>query len=200
MPVTAAPIASDVRQDAPRVLYARLLGSAWHQLAEPVRVAHTSLSTIHAVGRLRVGHGRSHVARLVAWLLRLPRAADAAETRLVVTPDGAGERWLRTFANRRLETVQYEAGDGELAERIGILELRFRLHVSDGSLLFHQVAAAVRWASIRVRLPALCAPYVEAREDPAGPHHVCIHVRVEAPALGTVLTYDGTMDIEDARA
>ena len=73
-------------------------------------------------------------ARLLARLLRLPHAGDASDTRLVITPQGAGEWWRRTFDGRRMDTRQYQAGDGELAERLGLLELRFRLDAADGSL------------------------------------------------------------------
>ena len=183
-----------------RALYARLLGSSWLQLAEPVRFAHATESTVGARGRLRIAHGRSHVARVLARLLRLPRASDAAETRLVVTPRDDGEQWRRTFDDRRLDTRQYQAGDGELAERIGVLEFRFRLEASDGSLVFRQLDAALMFGSVRVRLPAAWAPRVDAREDPAGAHQIRIHVRVALPAVGPVLTYDGTIDIEDTRA
>jgi hypothetical protein len=132
-------------------------------------------------------------------LLRLPRASDAAETRLVITSGADGERWLRTFDDRRLDTRQYQAGC-ELAERIGILEFRFRLEASEGSLFYRQLEAAFLCGPVRVRLPAAWAPSIEAREDPAGPHQICVHVRVALPALGAVLTYGGTIDIEDTCA
>jgi len=132
--------------------------------------------------------------------LRLPRANDAAETRLVVTSAADGEQWLRTFDDRCLETRQYQAGDFELAERLGVLEFRFRLEASEGSLLFRQLEAAFLYRSVRLRLPAAWAPRVEAREDPAGAHQIRVHVRVVLPAIGPVLTYDGTIDIEETRA
>jgi uncharacterized protein DUF4166 len=88
------------------VLYARLLGSSWRLAAEPIRVAHSSEATIRAHGRLHIAHGRSPVARFLIWLLRLPRASDAAETRLVITPRAGGEEWLRTFDDRRFFTAR----------------------------------------------------------------------------------------------
>jgi hypothetical protein len=133
-------------------------------------------------------------------LLRLPRASEAAETRLVITSRADGEQWLRTFDDRRLDTRQYQVGEGELGERIGVLEFRFRLQASEGSLLFRQLEAAVLFGPVRLRLPAMLSPRVVAREDPAGAHRISVHVCVEFPALGPVLTYDGTIDIEDTRA
>jgi hypothetical protein len=133
-------------------------------------------------------------------LLRLPRASEAAETRLVITSEADGEQWRRTFDERRLDTRQYQVGDCELAERIGVLELRFRLEASDGSLIFRQLEAALLCGPVRLRLPAAWAPSVEAREDPMGPHQIGVHVRVALPAVGPVLTYDGTIDIEDTCA
>ena len=47
-----------------------------------------------------------------------------------------GEQWRRTFDDRRLDTRQYVAGNGDLAERFGLLEFRFRLAASDGSLIY----------------------------------------------------------------
>ena len=181
-------------------LYARLLGASWLQLAEPVRFVHATPPTVHARGRLRIEHGRSHLARFLARLLRLPRASEAADTRLVITPRADGEQWRRTFDDRRLDTRQYQAGAGELAERFGVLEFRFRLEVSEGSLLFRQVEAAFLLGSVRLPLPATWAPMIDAREDPAGARQIHVHVRVALPALGPVLTYDGTIDIEDIRA
>lgn len=184
----------------PPALYAGLLGSAWMELAEPVRAAHASGSTVRARGRFRIAHGRGHAARWLARLLRLPRANPKADTRLVITEDAGGERWHRTFDDRRIDTRQYRAGDGELAERFGLLEFRFKLDASQGSLIFRQVEAAFLCGTVRLKIPAAWAPRVDAREDPAGARQIGVHVRVALPLVGPVLTYDGTIDIEETAA
>ena len=165
-----------------------------------MRFAHTPQPAVRARARLRIEHGRSRAARLLAWVLRLPRAADDAEATLLVTPHEDGERWHRTFAGRRFDTRQHQTGPFEVAERIGVLELRFRLSVDDGSLVFRQIHAAFVMGSIRVPLPVACAPVVDAREDAAGARRLRIQVRLTAPAIGPVLTYQGTVDYEEMPA
>ncbi len=173
------------------------MGSSWLQLSEAVRAAHVTTAMVRGSGRLRIAHGRSAAARLLVRLLRLPRASDASDTRLVITPQGTGEWWRRTFDGRRMDTRQYQTGDGELAERLGLLELRFRLDVAEGSLLYRQVGAALWFGSMRVRVPARWAPNVNAREDPAGARRIHVDVRIAAPGVGLVLAYDGVIDIEE---
>jgi hypothetical protein len=138
------------------------------------------------------------VARVLAALLHLPRPCGAAETRLVIAACGDREQWRRTFDDRRLDTWQYQTGDGELGERFGVLEFRFRLEASGGgSLVFRQLEAAVVLGSVRLRLPASWAPRIEASEDPAGAHQIGVHVRVVLPAVGPLLTYEGTITLEE---
>jgi hypothetical protein len=183
-----------------RALYAELLGPAWLELAEPVRAAHAPGPTVRAGGRLRIAHGRTPAARWLARLLRLPRASEAAGTRLVVTRSAGGEQWRRRFEDRQLDTWQYRAAGGALAERFGLLEFRFHLTASQGSLILRQTDAALRWGAVRLRIPAPCAPQVDAREDPAGARRIHVHVRVTLPLVGPVLAYDGTIDIEEPAA
>jgi hypothetical protein len=182
------------------MLYTRLLGASWPQLADPVRVIHGAETTVRARGRLRITHGRSPLARVLARVLRLPRASDASETRLVITSGSDGQTWRRSFGDRRIDTRQYEAGASELAERFGLLEFRFHLEALAGSLLFRQVEASVLLGSVRVPLPPGCVPRVDAREDAAGERRVGVHVCVAFPGVGPILTYEGTVDIEDADA
>jgi len=198
-PLPTGSIALPTGAEAPSGLYARVLGPSWLQLAEPIRFAHAPEPIVCARGRLRIARGRSRVARFLAALVRLPRASTAAETRLVVTPLGDVEHWRRTFDGRCLATRQYPTGGRELGERFGVLEFRFRLEASEGSLVFRQVEAALVFGSVRVRVPEAWAPRVEAREDPAGARHIDIHVRVVLPALGPVLTYDGIIELEEQR-
>lgn len=181
-------------------LYPRVLGSSWQQLAEPVRVAHTTSPSVHARARLRIEHGRGPLARLLARLLRLPRASDSSNVELVVTAEGDGERWRRTFEDRRFDTRQYQAGECVVAERIGIIEFEFQLDVAGGGLVFRQRRASFVFGSIRLPLPAVSAPRVDAREDAVGDRRLRIYVRVTVPMLGPVLTYEGTVDYEESPA
>src|SRR3712207_1358147 len=57
---------------------------------------------------------------------------------------------------------------GLLAERIGMLEFRFRLAVQHGALLFRQERLAIRLGRLRVPLPDRLSVKVAAREGPAG--------------------------------
>jgi len=148
---------------------------------------------------MRIAHGDSRGVRVLARLLRLPRANDAAETRLTITPRGDEEEWQRSFDDRRLDTRQYQAGDGQLAERFGLLEFRFRLEALDGRLLYRQIEAALMFGSVRLRLPAACAPRIDASEEAAGARQVRVRVRIAMPLLGPMMTYDGTIHIEETR-
>ena len=150
-------------------------------------------------GVLRVANGSSAAARIVARLFQLPRAGDAVETRLVVTPIAGGERWLRTFGTRVLDTRQYPASGG-VAERIGPLELGFQIDAANGSRVFRQTHAALVIGPLHLPLPRWGAPRVFAREDAAGDRRVRIDVRVELPLVGPILSYAGMIDIDGERA
>lgn len=172
---------------------------SWTQLADPVRRLHSTEGVLSAHGHLRVEHGSGYLAWIVVHILRLPRPCEAAETRLTVAAHGDGERWRRAFNGRRLETSQYQCAPGELAERFGLLELRFRLDVRAGSLHYIQRQAALRAGHLRVVIPPPWAPRVEAREDPAGRNRVNVTVRVTLPPIGRLMAYDGSVEIEDVQ-
>jgi hypothetical protein len=185
-------------------LYARILRDRWPRLAVPVRGVHTTQSILRARGHFRIEHGRHPVARLLAGMLRLPPAGAAIETRLTVTARGLGEHWERRFDSARVETEQFEGQfEGEvdaqsgLVERFGLLEFRFQLDVTDGSLIYVQREAALAWRSARVRIPARLAPRIDAREDPAAADAVNVHVRVTLPVVGPLMTYGGIIEVED---
>jgi len=179
-------------------LYAQILGGSWNQLAEPLRRLHGTDSITRAHGNLRIEHGRHPLARLLARMLRLPQPTAAAETQLVVVPRADGEHWQRTFNTHRLETLQYPC-DGELAERFGAFEFRFRLEASGGSLRFLQREAFACW-HVRLRIPARFAPRVDAREDPAGPERIQVEVRVTLPWVGLLISYAGLIEVGEMRS
>ena len=177
-------------------LYVRLMGDSAAELAAPVLRLHGTQDVTQAHGRLRIEHGRHFVARLVATLLRLPKPSATTATQLVVITRADGERWVRSFNGRRLETRQYESA-GDLAERVGILEFRFRLSASGGSLAYIQREVALMCGWFRCPIPAAWAPRVAAREDPAGNQRIHVDVRVVLPAVGPLIAYAGFIDIDD---
>ncbi|SRR5579872_4337050 len=172
-------------------LYPRLLGPAWEQVAASVRRIHLEQAPVHAVGTFRVQHG-GRLARCLAWLLRLPSAGEGVETHLNVTAHGDGECWHRTFAGRPFVTTQCEHGNGLLAERVGLAEIRFRLEVIGGGLVYRQTGVAVGLGRWRVPLPRWLAPRTAASEMPGdGPEDTTILVELSAPLIGLVISYSG---------
>ena len=179
-------------------LYARIMGSSWNDLGEPLQCLHGSESTVRAAGHLRIERGLHPLARLFARLLRLPHPNASADVRLVIAHGRDGEHWVRTFDGRRLDTWQYPWHDG-LAERFGVLEFRFRLLVSGGSLSYAHADVFLCWP-VRLRIPERWAPCVEAREDPRGAKRVQVDVRVRLPRVGLLISYAGIVEVTDTRS
>lgn len=78
-------------------LYPRLVGPAWERLDPAVRRFHLVHGRRRFRGAFRVERGRSLAARVLAPLLRLPRAAEAEPVTLEVEATESGERWTRHF-------------------------------------------------------------------------------------------------------
>ena len=131
------------REDAHRTaVHMRVMGDSWARLRNQSAARTQRAPSLRAHGYLRIEHGRRPLARVLARMLRLPRPNAAAETRLIVT---SSRRW-RTLAadiqraaprhaavdreSRESDSCESESRESELAERFGILELRFRLDAS----------------------------------------------------------------------
>ena len=175
-------------------LYERLIGEGWGVLGEPVRRFHMRA---RGVGVFAVRRGEGRLARVVARLMGLPRSGEGVPLLLSVEPHGDGERWRRNFAGREFVTEQGAHAAGLLAERAGPFELLFRLKAEGGALLYAQEDAALRVKSLRVRLPRLLAPRVEAWERADEGGDVRVTVRVTAPLTGPLISYEGLVRTEE---
>jgi hypothetical protein len=171
-----------------------LLGASWDRLAEPVRRFHGEGEIVRAAGTFRVRHGGGRLGRWLTRLAGLPAAGEAVDVRLVVVPRGPCEEWRRTFAGRPLVTLQ-QAGPGSLlVERMGLLELRFRLEAVAVALVYHPAGASLRLGPLRVPLPGRLAPRVSAREGPAERcDGIQVTVEIRVPLLGVLVAYEGTV-------
>ena len=179
-------------------LYPRLLGPAWFDLDPVVRQVHAADQVITAT--LEIRHGKGLIARIVRAALRLPISTDGRKTTLRITSDARTERWTRTFGRRSLVTVQRALSDGCLGERIGPLELRFRLDTAAGALAYMQVGAVLILGRWRIPLPRFIAPRVEAREERRdGGDRAHVNVRISAPLIGFLMSYEGCLEVGAAR-
>lgn len=174
-------------------LYERLVGDGWNGLDEPVRRFHLCA---RGNGLFAVRRGRGRVARVIARLMGLPEVGEEVPLRLSVEPHKDGERWRRNFAGKEFVTEQSEHAGPLLIERAGLFELLFRLHVEGGALAYRGEGAALRAGSLRLPLPRLLAPRVEAweRADEGG---VRVSVCVTAPLVGLLIRYEGLVRLEE---
>ncbi|HXZ28105.1 MAG TPA: DUF4166 domain-containing protein [Terriglobales bacterium] len=183
-------------------LYPSLLGAAWTELDPKVQRMH-GLGRAQGAGVFRVQRGRVLLARLTTWLLGFPRAGEAVPTRLAVRSElrrGVScEIWQRDFGGQELVSRQYPGRDGLLAERFGCLELCLRLRAQDGALLFQPAGSALALGALRVRLPGMLSPRVNAEVAAGAGDRVQVSVRVEAPLAGLLLAYAGYLDMEEAQ-
>ena len=178
-------------------LYEHLAGSAWQQVAETVRKAHRQTACLQARGVFRVTHGQARFVRCLAWLLQLPPAADITPVQLHITSLEQGEKWVRTFGQKRLVTRQYEVPGSLLAERFGPLEFRFQLMIQADTLGYAQREVALCLGRLRLSIPSWLAPEVKAAEVVVGgTDRTYVTVTVSLPLLGLLIGYEGELEIE----
>jgi hypothetical protein len=182
------------------VLYPRLFGVAWPEIDTALQRMHCNGEPVHAAGVFRVTHGTSIWAKFLLLFLRLPPANPAAQVELTVWPEEESETWLRLFDGKPVATVQRASSSGELAERFGAIEFRFRLSFADHTIHYRQVRAILRLELPffpQIRLPRWASPHVAAWEA-AGASETETRVRVEvsAPLVGLLCSYEGKLGRE----
>ena len=171
--------------DAP--LYRRLLGEAWDDLPAAVRAMHDG--AVAADGACSVERGTHPLARLAAWMMSFPPAAQQSEVRVRFEAEAGGERWTRSFGASQFSSRQYE-GEGKsarlLCERFGPLEFAMALVCEEGRLRF----VLRRWSVFGLPLPLWLAPRSDAYEsEEAGVFR--FHVELAHPLTGLIVRYRG---------
>lgn len=142
--------------------------------------------------------GETPFLRILARLLRFPRPAPAARVSLRVAGTSRGEIWRRQFDGRALVT-RVALRHGRFAERCRGVELRFDLQGDSSGLRYVQRGAALAIGPLRLPLPAVLAPRVDAHDEP-GEGPLAIRFSVDLRLWGRrVVGYAGTVFPEDPR-
>lgn len=151
---------------------------------------HLGAETVRGSGTFAVRWGQRSLARMLAHVLRLPREGPAVPVRVEIERMGDREVWRRWFAGRPYVTRQSRRGRIGI-ERIGALEIRYRLRASSHEVRYVQEAVSIRVSRLAVPLPRCLSPVVTAwAAGPAGDRFF-VAVSVCAPLVGPLLSYAG---------
>lgn len=171
----------------PPPLYRRVLGAAFDTLPSALRDMHSIIGVGGAAGRGTVTRGSNPLARLIAAIMRFPRAGGHDLHVLFEVADDH-ETWTRDFGGQRFHSRLSMAG-GRLTEAFGPMRFHFDLPVdADGlTMLLH------RWTALGVPMPLWLAPRITAREAQVDGHFT-FDVAIGFPLIGPVIRYQGWLD------
>ncbi|MCY0856838.1 DUF4166 domain-containing protein [Cupriavidus sp. D39] len=169
-------------------IYEIMLGASFADLPPVLQRVHRAQG-IQLTGTLRVRWSQRRWLRVLLHLSALPRPAQAAPTRVAITPLAAGEQWHRQIGGTLVASRMEGARAGQVTERMGSLALALDTRV-DG-------AGRLRQASRRVSLFGMPLPWLRvlANERALDGHRYCCDVRIWMPRLGYLLRYDGVLAI-----
>jgi hypothetical protein len=182
--------------NAPLDLFPRVLGSEWQSLPEAVQRCHRIETRLRARGHFTITAGKSRLARLLSWIMGMPRPGASVLTELDVRRVDDHLLWLRNFAGTRLATRMYLLDDGRIAERRGPLELCLRIAVVDSGIDYRADGARLCIGAWRIALPALLSPLVDGRAwvEP-GAAVMRVRMQIGARVIGTIVTYQGPLEV-----
>jgi predicted DCC family thiol-disulfide oxidoreductase YuxK len=176
-------------------LLRQVLGSDYRTLPPALQQLHDVEDLQACLGSCRVQRGDRPISRAVGLLLSLPASSEAAEFRFTIRRDGESEIWCRDIAKHRFQTVIRPLGRNRLSEKVGPVELIFR--VTAGSFGCTWTLEAGRLFGLP--LPKALRPTVLAREwDEGG--QVKFDVEASLPAIGPIVRYDGHLQVVPVRA
>lgn len=167
-------------------LYRRLLGETFDTLPPTLRDFHDITTERQFEASFKITRGSGPIRRLLCWMGNLPQEGENVPVTLRVVPENGKERWIRQFANHKLESVQWE-NDGLLLEKLGPVTIAFRLTVEGATLFLNPEKV---WALNFLRLPSFLAPGGDGEET--GQDDGCaIVARAKMPLLGKLIQYEG---------
>ena len=172
------------------VLFRHLLGAgAFDALPMPVQRLHRQQGCRTYRGEVEVIRGRSLLARLCAWVTRLP-PAGTGPIAVEIVSDGMRERWIRHVGEHAMASSLW-ASEEVLCERLGLVTFGFRLEARE---------EGIDWIVCRVRvlgvlpLPASWFSQVAARESADGDHYH-FDVKAALPMAGLLVHYRGWLSV-----
>ncbi len=182
----------DVPEDRSRPVFRRLLDHPFEELAAPLQAFHDIAGKAHYRGRSRIERGRNPVARLVATVMRFPKAGRDRAVEVELSVADQVETWRRSFDGMVFRST-FEVGSGRyeglLVERSGPLCFGMALVADEGHLNY----LMRRWDIFGLPLPRLLAPRIVAFEH-AARDRFNFSVTISMPLIGLIVGYRGWLE------
>lgn len=172
-------------------LYRQVLGPAFDTLSPCLKAMHQGEKAQQWQGTANVSRGPGLVARLAANLFRFPKAGSDIPVTLTCSPEPGIERWVRSFGENTLATVQWvkrEHGHTWLMERFGLATFALALVIEGDTLLF----VPTHWYLAGIPMPRALLPSGRSYEAQAA-GAFCFNIEINMPLLGPIVTYTGRL-------
>ncbi|HZM76548.1 MAG TPA: DUF4166 domain-containing protein [Candidatus Limnocylindrales bacterium] len=154
---------------------------------------HLGEASVRGIGSFEVQRGPARVARLLCALMRAPVSGSAVPVRVDVLRRPDGEVWTRVIGGRTYVSRQARRSR-RVQERIGPLELDFRIAVEADGLEYEQVRATFRLGRLRLPIPRGIVPTVRARVQTRGEHSFFVRVDASGPGALPLFSYYGVVE------
>ena len=179
-------------------LHQRVLGEAWNFLPPSLKAVHQTGPYLKVSGMADITRGRGACARLLAWMLRFPKAASKVPVSVTFRRRKSFDRWTRNFGGRVFSST-FSAGRGRfehlLCERFGPFVFGMALVPEKNRLQL----VMQRCSFLGIPLSRVLAPsgsYVEYEEK----DRFCFDIEIRLPLTGFVIRYRGYLNPPESSA
>lgn len=142
-------------------------------------------------GRAQVANGRNPIARLLRWIIGLPKAGNDIPITVSVdrlTSDGdVAEVWTRNFGGSRFSSRLHLDRQGRLHERFGPVAFRLGADVHHERVSLPIVSARF----LGLPLPRILVPHSDAFEETDAEGRFRFDVKLTLPLVGLLVHYTG---------
>lgn len=170
-------------------LYRQVLGEDFHLLARELQVFHSFAGRVRLFGRCTVNGPQTAIGRLMGKVFALPKTTEETGFSFELEADTVRETWRRYFPGR-LMTSRIRVVAGTLVERLGPVDLHFRLKADSGQMVMLLQAITV-WG---IPCPKFLVPSVLAEES-ASPGKLHFNVAAHLPVIGLLAEYRGYLNV-----
>jgi len=156
-------------------------------MPEQVRASHMPDPATDLAGEVDVTGAANWLGRLIARMMRFPRAANGLPAAVTIEREGEGEIWIRRFGATTFSSHVSKGEAGNLVERFGLLNFDLDAHADTAGF-----ELSIRRARLfNIPLPGFVTPSTRARAFVDLQRRYRFDVEITMPIIGRLVHYRG---------